>query len=78
MICCHKPGKSATALRPERERDRGRRRGRPLASPGERSDRRGERRADTIKRYLVEKFGIAGGDLVIVGYGKTKLKDAQN
>ncbi len=37
-----------------------------------------ERRADTIKRYLVEKFGIAGSDLVTVGYGKTKLKDAQN
>jgi flagellar motor protein MotB len=23
----------------------------------------------------VDKFGIAGGDLVTVGYGKTKLKD---
>jgi outer membrane protein OmpA-like peptidoglycan-associated protein len=34
-----------------------------------------ERRADSIKRYLVEKFGIAGTDLVAVGYGKTKLKD---
>jgi outer membrane protein OmpA-like peptidoglycan-associated protein len=34
-----------------------------------------ERRADTIKRYLVEKFGIAGGDLVTVGYGKDKPKD---
>jgi outer membrane protein OmpA-like peptidoglycan-associated protein len=34
-----------------------------------------ERRADTIKRYLNEKFGIAGADLVTVGYGKTKLKD---
>lgn len=37
-----------------------------------------ERRADTIKRYLVEKFGINGTDLVTVGYGKTKLKDAAN
>ena len=37
-----------------------------------------ERRADTIKNYLVQKFGIAGSDLVTVGYGKTKLKDAQN
>ncbi len=37
-----------------------------------------ERRADTIKRYLVDKFGIAGSDLVTVGYGKTKLKDASN
>ena len=34
-----------------------------------------ERRADSIKRYLVDKFGIAGSDLVTVGYGKTKPKD---
>jgi outer membrane protein OmpA-like peptidoglycan-associated protein len=34
-----------------------------------------ERRADTIKRYLIEKYGIAGADLVAVGYGKTKPKD---
>jgi outer membrane protein OmpA-like peptidoglycan-associated protein len=34
-----------------------------------------ERRADSIKHYLVEKFGIAGADLVTVGYGKSKLKD---
>ena len=34
-----------------------------------------ERRADTIKRYLMDKFGIAGTDLVTVGYGKTKPKD---
>jgi len=34
-----------------------------------------ERRADTIKRYLTDKFGIAGSDLVTVGYGKTKPKD---
>ena len=37
-----------------------------------------ERRADSIKRYLVDKFGIAGPDLVTVGYGKTKLKDPAN
>lgn len=37
-----------------------------------------ERRADTIKRYLVDKFGIVGKDLVTVGYGKTKLKDPAN
>src|SRR3954469_16029454 len=35
-----------------------------------------ERRADTIKRYLIEKYGINGSDLVTVGYGKTKPKDA--
>jgi outer membrane protein OmpA-like peptidoglycan-associated protein len=34
-----------------------------------------ERRADTIKRYLIDKFGIAGTDLVAVGYGKSKPKD---
>ena len=34
-----------------------------------------ERRADSIKRYLVDKYGINDGDLVTVGYGKTKLKD---
>ena len=35
-----------------------------------------ERRADSIKRYLTDKFGIAGADLVTVGYGESKLKDA--
>jgi outer membrane protein OmpA-like peptidoglycan-associated protein len=34
-----------------------------------------ERRADSIKHYLMDKYGIAAGDLVTVGYGKTKLKD---
>jgi outer membrane protein OmpA-like peptidoglycan-associated protein len=34
-----------------------------------------ERRADTIKRYLTEKYGIVGTDLVTVGYGKSKPKD---
>src|SRR5947209_16891281 len=37
-----------------------------------------ERRADAIKRYLVEKAGVSAADLVTVGYGKTKLKDAAN
>jgi outer membrane protein OmpA-like peptidoglycan-associated protein len=37
-----------------------------------------ERRADSIKHYLVDKFGIAGTDLVTVGYGKSKLKDPAN
>jgi outer membrane protein OmpA-like peptidoglycan-associated protein len=37
-----------------------------------------ERRADTIKRYLVDKFGLNGSDLVAVGYGETKLKDTAN
>ncbi len=34
-----------------------------------------ERRADSIKRYLTLNYGIAGADLVTVGYGKSKLKD---
>jgi outer membrane protein OmpA-like peptidoglycan-associated protein len=37
-----------------------------------------ERRADSIKRYLVEKASIPAADLVAVGYGKTKLKDPAN
>jgi outer membrane protein OmpA-like peptidoglycan-associated protein len=37
-----------------------------------------ERRADSIKRYLVEKSGISSTDLVTVGYGKTQLKDPAN
>ena len=35
-----------------------------------------ERRADTIKKYLTEKYGLAGSNLVTVGYGKTRPKDA--
>jgi len=35
-----------------------------------------ERRADTIKHYLVDHYHIASGDLVTVGYGKTKPKNA--
>ena len=35
-----------------------------------------ERRADTIKKYLTEKYGIAGANLVTVGYGKSKPKDS--
>jgi len=34
-----------------------------------------ERRADTIKKYLTDKYGIAGANLVTVGYGKTRPKD---
>lgn len=37
-----------------------------------------ERRADSIKRYLVDKFAISASDLVTVGYGKTKPKDPAN
>jgi outer membrane protein OmpA-like peptidoglycan-associated protein len=34
-----------------------------------------ERRADTIKRYLSDRYGINGTDLITVGYGKTKPID---
>lgn len=34
-----------------------------------------ERRADTLKKHLMEKYGIAAGDLVTVGYGEAKLKN---
>lgn len=34
-----------------------------------------ERRADAVKKYLTAKYGMATGDLVTVGYGKTRLKD---
>ena len=34
-----------------------------------------ERRADTIKKYLVEQYGLNGSSLVTVGYGKTRPKD---
>lgn len=37
-----------------------------------------ERRADTIKKYLVQNYGLNGTDLVTVGYGKSKLKDTAN
>jgi outer membrane protein OmpA-like peptidoglycan-associated protein len=37
-----------------------------------------ERRADTIKQFLVEKYHVAASDLVTVGYGKTRLKDTAN
>jgi outer membrane protein OmpA-like peptidoglycan-associated protein len=37
-----------------------------------------ERRADSIKKYLVAKFNIGSSDLVTVGYGKSKLKDPAN
>jgi outer membrane protein OmpA-like peptidoglycan-associated protein len=34
-----------------------------------------ERSADAVKKYLTAKYGMATGDLVTVGYGKTRLKD---
>jgi len=37
-----------------------------------------ERRADAVKRYLIEKFGLAADALMSVGYGKEQLKDRAN
>src|SRR6201992_38309 len=34
-----------------------------------------ERRADSIKKYLIDNYHISSADLVTVGYGKSKLKD---
>ena len=31
-----------------------------------------------LKKYLMEKYGLAAADLVTVGYGKTKLKNASD
>jgi outer membrane protein OmpA-like peptidoglycan-associated protein len=35
-----------------------------------------ERRAESIKRYLVDHFALAPENLVTIGYGKQKLKDS--
>jgi outer membrane protein OmpA-like peptidoglycan-associated protein len=37
-----------------------------------------ERRAESVRTYLIEKYKIPGVNLIAVGYGKTMLKDAGN
>lgn len=37
-----------------------------------------ERRAESLKKYLMENYGIAAADLVTVGYGETKLKNTRD
>ena len=37
-----------------------------------------DRRAEAVKNYLVQKFGVASDNLVAVGYGETRLKDQSN
>jgi len=37
-----------------------------------------ERRADAVKRFLAEKYGIDPANLISVGYGKSHLKDTTN
>jgi outer membrane protein OmpA-like peptidoglycan-associated protein len=34
-----------------------------------------ERRADAVKRFLVERFSIAPDNLISIGYGKSRLKN---
>lgn len=36
------------------------------------------RRADSVKRYLAEKYNLAPDHLVTAGYGKTRLKNKDN
>jgi outer membrane protein OmpA-like peptidoglycan-associated protein len=36
------------------------------------------RRADSVKRYLADKFNLAPDHLVTAGYGKTRLKNKDN
>lgn len=37
-----------------------------------------ERRADAVKRFLSDKFGIEATKLITVGYGKTRLKNSSD
>ena len=37
-----------------------------------------ERRAEAIKRYLIDHYGLQGENLVAVGYGKTQLKNTSD
>jgi outer membrane protein OmpA-like peptidoglycan-associated protein len=36
-----------------------------------------ERRADAVKQFLTEKYGVEASNLVTVGYGKSHLKNCQ-
>src|SRR5262245_18824976 len=37
-----------------------------------------ERRADAVKRFLAESYGIEARDLLTVGYGQKQLKNSEN
>jgi len=37
-----------------------------------------ERRAEAIKRYLIDHYGLQAENLVAVGYGKTQLKNSSD
>lgn len=42
------------------------------------NQRLSERRAESVKNFLVNRFGVAARDLVTVGYGSTHLKDPRH
>ena len=42
------------------------------------NQRLSERRAEEVKRFLMQKFGLAAEGLVTAGYGKEQLKDVAN
>ncbi|ACL56336.1 OmpA family protein [Methylobacterium nodulans] len=37
-----------------------------------------ERRAEAVKQYIVQNYGVPASNLVSVGYGKSQLKDTAN
>jgi outer membrane protein OmpA-like peptidoglycan-associated protein len=37
-----------------------------------------ERRAEAVKRILIQEFRLPAGTLIAVGYGKTQLKNTTN
>ena len=37
-----------------------------------------ERRADSVKRYVVSKYNLSANDILTVGHGFEQLKDKQN
>ncbi|MEA1835220.1 OmpA family protein [Methylobacterium durans] len=42
------------------------------------NQRLSERRAEAVKRFLIEKYQIPGSNLITVGFGKNQLKDGVN
>ncbi|TGE01275.1 OmpA family protein [Methylobacterium nonmethylotrophicum] len=37
-----------------------------------------ERRAEAVRQYIIQNYGVPGANIVAVGYGKAHLKDAAN
>ncbi|RVU14945.1 OmpA family protein [Methylobacterium oryzihabitans] len=42
------------------------------------NQRLSERRAEAVRQYIVQNYGVPQANLVAVGYGKTQLKDRGN